>query len=63
MQNLAQRPAGDTATLTREQRERIGREGRIARALEAAQRRRGGRFSRIAPDRLPLGARAADRER
>ncbi len=46
MRDLAERPVRGTTTLSLKQREAIGREGRIARALEAAQRRRSGRFSR-----------------
>ena len=38
----------DVTTLNARQREWIRREGRVARALEAAQRRRGGRFVRNA---------------
>lgn len=45
MNDLAASRVRDTRTLSPEQRERLRREGRIARALEAAQRRSGGRFS------------------
>lgn len=38
----------DVTTLNAEQRDRIRREGRVARALEAAQRRSSGRFVRNA---------------
>ena len=39
----------DVTTLSLEQREWIRRQGRLARALEAAQRRSGNRFMRPAP--------------
>jgi hypothetical protein len=39
----------DTTTLSAGQRDWIAREGRVARALEAAQRRGGRRFARSAP--------------
>ena len=50
MQDMAKADNRRATTLSPEQRERLRREGRIARALEAAQRRSGGRFSRIAPE-------------
>ena len=46
MHHLVATPLRDTTTLSPEQRERLRREGRVARAVEAAQRRTGGRFSR-----------------
>ena len=39
----------DVTTLSLEQREWIRRQGRLARALEAAQRRSGNRFVRTVP--------------
>ena len=39
----------DVTTLSLEQREWIRRQGRLARALEAAQRRAGKRFVRTVP--------------
>jgi hypothetical protein len=48
MQGLPATRVRDTTTLSSEQRERLRREGRIARALEA-QRRSRGRVSRIDP--------------
>ena len=39
----------DVTTLSLEQREWIRRQGNLARALEAAQRRAGNRFVRTAP--------------
>jgi hypothetical protein len=39
----------DTTTLSLEQREWIRRQGRLARTLEAAQRRSGKRFARSVP--------------
>jgi len=39
----------DVTTLSLEQREWIRRQGRLARALEAAQRRSGKRFARSVP--------------
>jgi hypothetical protein len=41
---------GDITTLNAGQRDRIRREGRITRALEAAQRRGGRRFVRSAAE-------------
>ena len=46
MRELTAKEVRDTTTLSPEQRERLQREGRVARALEAAQRRTLGRFSR-----------------
>jgi hypothetical protein len=40
-----------TTTLSPEQREQLRRDGRIARAVEAAQRRAGARFTRTAAKR------------
>jgi hypothetical protein len=50
----------DVTTLTLEQREWIRRQGRLARALEAAQRRHTGRFVRSTtrPERPVPGRRA-----
>ena len=39
----------DVTTLSLEQRDWIRRQGRLARALEAAQRRTGNRFARSVP--------------
>ena len=49
----------DVTTLTLEQREWIRRQGRLARALEAAQRRPAGRFVRspTRPERASPGRR------
>ena len=47
---------GGTTTLTTEQRDWITRQGRIARALEAARRRTDGRFSRAAMRSKPAAA-------
>jgi hypothetical protein len=55
MRDLAERPVRGTTTLSPKQRESIRREGRIARALEAAQRRRSGRFSRANDPKLTSG--------
>jgi hypothetical protein len=55
MNHLAATCVRDTTTLSPEQRERLRREGRIARALEAAQRRTTGRFSRTVPERTAPG--------
>lgn len=41
----------DVTTLTAVQRDRIRREGRVARVLEATQRRGGSRVVRSAPER------------
>jgi hypothetical protein len=46
MHDLAATRVRDTTALSPEQRERLRREGRIARAVEAAQRRSGGRAGR-----------------
>jgi hypothetical protein len=43
----------DVTTLSLEQREWIRRQGRLARALEAAQRRSGKRFVRSVPKPEP----------
>jgi hypothetical protein len=48
MHALAAPRARTTTTLSAEQRERFRREGRIARAVEAAQRRSGSRFVKSA---------------
>jgi hypothetical protein len=48
MHALAGGRVRSTTTLSAEQRERFRQEGRIARAVEAAQRRTGGRFSSTA---------------
>ena len=48
MPALTETRAPSTTPLSAEQRERLRREGRIARAVEAAQRRTDGRFSRAA---------------
>jgi hypothetical protein len=50
MHDLAATRLRTTTTLSPEQRARLQRDGRIARALEAAQRRTGSRFSRIVPE-------------
>jgi hypothetical protein len=50
MHALAEARLPSTAALSPEQRERFRREGRIARAVEAAQRHTDGRFSRPARD-------------
>jgi hypothetical protein len=50
MHDFATTRVRGTITLSLEQRERLRREGRIARAVEAGQRRTGGRFSRITPE-------------
>ncbi len=47
MHDLAGTRVGGARTLSPEERERLRRDGRVARALEAAQRRTTGRFSRI----------------
>jgi hypothetical protein len=46
MHAVAETRVRSTTTLSTEQRERLRREGRIARAVEAAQRRTWRRFSR-----------------
>jgi hypothetical protein len=53
----------DVTTLTLEQRDWIRRQGRLARALEAAQRRPAGRFVRssIPPGRTSPGRRLSSR--
>ena len=48
MDTLAERPVTRTTSLSPEQREQLRREGRITRAVEAAQRRAGARFLRTA---------------
>ena len=49
MQDLVRTRVGTTMTLSAAEREWIEREGRSARALEAAQRRDAQRFSRRRP--------------
>jgi hypothetical protein len=59
MHDLVGKGVGDTKMLSSAQREWIRRQGRVARAIEASQRRASGRFSRsVAPPELTsLGAR------
>jgi len=61
MQTPAERPA--PTTLSSAEREWIRRQGRVARALEAAQRRSTGRFSRVtqAPGAASASARTGRR--
>jgi hypothetical protein len=49
MPNAPPRHDRDVTTLSLEQREWIRRQGRLARTLEAAQRRSGNRFVRSMP--------------
>jgi len=55
MYDLPGKRFGDRLTLSPAQREWIRRQGRVSRALEAAHRRREGRFARSAsaPRRAP----------
>jgi hypothetical protein len=64
MHDMAATRVRDTTMLSPEQRERLRREGRIARAVEAAQRRTGGRFTSAVresktPGSWPSGRRRA----
>ena len=53
MHALTATPGRSTTTLSPGQRERVRREGRVARALEEAQRRTDGRFSRTGLESKP----------
>lgn len=65
MHDLLAKGVGDTTRLSSAQREWIRRQGRVARAIEASQRRANGRFSRsAAPPELdePRSARDGTRK-
>jgi hypothetical protein len=63
MHDLAATRVRDTTMLSPEQRERLRREGRIARAVEAAQRRAGGRFASTVRESRTPGSRPSGRRR
>jgi hypothetical protein len=63
MHDLTATRVRDTTTLSPEQRERLRREGRIARAVEAAQRRTGGRFTSTVRESRTPGSRPSGRRR
>ena len=59
MPNAATQHDRDVTTLSLEQREWMRRQGRLARTLEAAQRRSGKRFARTVPKPARPGRRVS----